>query len=80
MSGVYHFFVVFCSRESTCAIRPTDWKPPLLFLPLQKHVVFGQVLSGYDTVKAMESVGNSSGRVGYKVTIVDCGELSKKDD
>ena len=42
--------------------------------------MFGQVLSGYDTVKAMESVGNSSGRVGYKVTIVDCGELSKKDD
>ncbi len=39
-----------------------------------KHVVFGQVVSGLDTVKAIEKVGSSSGRVREEVVIVDCGD------
>jgi len=39
------------------------------------HVVFGEVTSGYDVVKAMERLGSSSGRTKKKVTIEDCGEL-----
>jgi peptidylprolyl isomerase len=40
-----------------------------------KHVVFGQVLKGYDVVKAMEAVGSSSGKTSAKVTISDCGQV-----
>jgi len=42
-----------------------------------KHVVFGQVVSGYDVVKAMEAVGTQSGATTKKVTISDCGEVKK---
>jgi cyclophilin family peptidyl-prolyl cis-trans isomerase len=38
-----------------------------------KHVVFGQVISGYSVVKAIESVGSSSGVVAHPVLIKDCG-------
>jgi len=38
-----------------------------------KHVVFGQVVSGYDVVKKMEAVGSRSGRPSARVTITDCG-------
>jgi len=38
-----------------------------------KHVVFGQVLSGYSTIKAIESVGSQSGSTSFTVKIVDCG-------
>merc|ERR1719162_2088339 len=41
-----------------------------------KHVVFGEVLTGYaDVVKKMEEVGVSSGTPSKKVVIEDCGEL-----
>lgn len=40
-----------------------------------KHVVFGQVVKGYDVVKAMEAVGSPSGRTSSKVTISDCGAV-----
>lgn len=40
-----------------------------------KHVVFGQVISGYDVVKAMEAVGTRSGKTSSKVTITDCGKV-----
>ena len=41
-----------------------------------KHVVFGEVLEGYDeVVKKMEAVGQSSGDTAKKVVIEDCGEL-----
>jgi len=40
-----------------------------------KHVVFGQVLEGYDTVLKMEAVGSRSGATSQKVVIEDCGEL-----
>ena len=44
-----------------------------------RHVVFGKVIDGMDTVKAVEAVGSRSGRTSEIVTIVDCGEL-KGDD
>mmetsp|Transcript_26632 Transcript_26632/g.61240 ORF Transcript_26632/g.61240 Transcript_26632/m.61240 type:complete len:286 (-) Transcript_26632:117-974(-) len=41
-----------------------------------KHVVFGEVLEGYDeVVKKMEAVGVSSGTPSKEVVIEDCGEL-----
>ncbi|GMH83432.1 hypothetical protein TrST_g435 [Triparma strigata] len=38
-----------------------------------KHVVFGQVLSGYSTIKAIESVGSSGGSTSFPVKILNCG-------
>ncbi|MDC3256449.1 peptidylprolyl isomerase, partial [bacterium] len=40
-----------------------------------KHVVFGKVIEGMDTVREIEAVGSRSGRTSEKVTIVDSGEL-----
>ncbi|HEV3145053.1 MAG TPA: peptidylprolyl isomerase [Gemmataceae bacterium] len=39
-----------------------------------KHVVFGQVVKGYDVIKKMEAVGSRSGKTTAKVTITDCGK------
>ncbi|XP_060667581.1 peptidyl-prolyl cis-trans isomerase-like isoform X2 [Ziziphus jujuba] len=41
-----------------------------------KHVVFGQVVEGFDVVKAVEKVGSSTGRTSKPVVIADCGQLS----
>ena len=38
-----------------------------------KHMVFGEVLEGQDTVHAMEKVGSQSGKTSKKTTIVDSG-------
>lgn len=38
-----------------------------------KHVVFGQVLTGFDVVKAMEAEGSSSGKPRSTIAITDCG-------
>ena len=38
-----------------------------------KHVVFGQVVRGYDVVKAIESVGSASGSPAYNVVVSACG-------
>ncbi|RUS70720.1 hypothetical protein EGW08_021520 [Elysia chlorotica] len=40
-----------------------------------KHVVFGEVTSGYDVVEKMESMGNSGGSVKKPVKITNCGVL-----
>lgn len=41
-----------------------------------KHVVFGEVLEGYDeVVKTLEALGSSSGTVSKPVVIDDCGVL-----
>ena len=41
-----------------------------------KHVVFGEVLEGYDIVQKIEAVGSQSGTPSKTVTIVDSGELA----
>ena len=38
-----------------------------------KHVVFGQVVSGMDVVRAIEQVGSESGRTRVDVKISDSG-------
>jgi len=41
-----------------------------------KHVVFGEVLEGYDeVVKKLEALGSDSGTTAKKVTITDCGVM-----
>ena len=44
-----------------------------------KHVVFGQVTSGYEVVEKMEALGSRSGRVSKKVTIMSCGMASEDE-
>ena len=40
-----------------------------------KHVVFGQVVEGYDVVLKMEAVGSRAGATSAKVVIEDCGQM-----
>ena len=40
-----------------------------------RHVVFGEVLEGYDVVKKIESLGSQSGKPKEKIIIADSGEL-----
>ena len=40
-----------------------------------RHVVFGEVLEGYEVVEKVERVGSGSGKPSKKVTIEDSGEL-----
>ena len=40
-----------------------------------KHVVFGEVLEGYDVVERIEAQGSPGGEVGGEVVIAECGEL-----
>lgn len=41
-----------------------------------KHVVFGEVVAGYDVVQRMEALGSRSGRTTKKVTIKNCGMVN----
>jgi cyclophilin family peptidyl-prolyl cis-trans isomerase len=41
-----------------------------------KHVVFGKVVKGMDVVRAMESLGSSSGKPRHKVVIAQSGQLA----
>ena len=41
-----------------------------------QHVVFGEVIEGFDVVKAVEAVGSQSGKTSKPVVIADCGQLS----
>ncbi|XP_042208509.1 peptidyl-prolyl cis-trans isomerase E-like isoform X3 [Homarus americanus] len=40
-----------------------------------KHVVFGQVVSGLDVIRKMEKCGTKAGKPSDKVVISNCGEL-----
>ncbi len=40
-----------------------------------RHVVFGQVIDGYDVINKMEAVGSRSGATSVPVIIVKSGEL-----
>ncbi len=40
-----------------------------------RHVVFGQVIEGFDVVQKMEAVGSRAGATSAKVVIEDCGQL-----
>lgn len=41
-----------------------------------KHVVFGSVVEGYESVvKRMEAVGSDGGKTSKPVEITDCGQL-----
>ena len=40
-----------------------------------KHVVFGVVEEGWDTVRKIESLGSSSGQPKSKILVKDCGVL-----
>lgn len=51
---------------------------PSLYTPLPldgKHVVFGEVVSGYDLVKKIETYGSQNGKTSKKITISACGQL-----
>merc|ERR1712086_65931 len=41
-----------------------------------KHVVFGKLIDGADTLKKMEAAGSSQGQTSKPVVIADCGQLS----
>jgi len=45
-----------------------------------KHVVFGQIVSGYEVIQKMERVGSSSGKTSKKVTIHTSGEVAKDEN
>jgi len=40
-----------------------------------KHVVFGEVVEGYQHVKTVEKLGSSTGKTSKVVKIADCGTL-----
>ena len=40
-------------------------------------MVFGQVVEGYEVIKAVEACGSKSGATSAEVVIGDCGELKK---
>lgn len=41
----------------------------------KKHVVFGEVVSGQDVVKKIESYGSENGKTKAKIVIANCGEV-----
>ena len=56
------------SQFFLCTVK-TDWLDG-------KHVVFGSVTKGMDVVKAIETVGSSSGKTSQKVVVADCGQIA----
>ncbi|KAI8468030.1 MAG: cyclophilin-type peptidyl-prolyl cis-trans isomerase [Monoraphidium minutum] len=45
-----------------------------------KHVVFGQVEAGWDTLAFLEGVGSNAGTPSEKITITDCGVAGLESD
>ncbi|XP_063616573.1 peptidyl-prolyl cis-trans isomerase-like isoform X1 [Cydia splendana] len=44
----------------------------------RRHVVFGAVVEGMDTVQKMEKLGSKGGQVSKKVVIKECGEMEEE--
>jgi len=44
-----------------------------------KHVVFGEVISGQDLVKKIESYGTQGGSTTKTIVIEDCGEIVEEE-
>lgn len=61
---IIHFFFIFFFSLPCCLCRD------------QKHVVFGQVLKGYNVVKAMEACGSRSGETAHDVMVSNSGVVS----
>ena len=40
-----------------------------------KHVVFGEMVEGFDVLGKMEMVGTKSGKTQQSVVVTDCGDL-----
>ncbi|KAF9240445.1 cyclophilin [Melanogaster broomeanus] len=49
-------------------VEPTSWLDG-------KHVVFGEVVEGYDVVKAIEKLGDRSGKTKATITIANSGTV-----
>ena len=62
-------------KKRACPVRCLEASPHLCLLA-GKHVVFGNVTSGMDVVKKVESYGSSSGKTSKTITIADSGQLS----
>lgn len=45
-----------------------------------KHVVFGEVISGYDVVEKIESLGSDSGETSKKILVVNSGVITNMGD
>lgn len=45
-----------------------------------KHVVFGQVSSGYEVLEKMEAMGSRNGKVAKKVSILSCGMVDAVEE
>ena len=43
-----------------------------------KHVVFGNVSKGWETLGAIEKFGSRGGKTSKEIRIVDCGEIKMK--
>merc|ERR1712087_808604 len=48
-------------------VAPTPWLDG-------KHVIFGEVTDGFDTLGKVEAIGSRSGAPAKRVVIEDCGE------
>ncbi|XP_063375659.1 peptidyl-prolyl cis-trans isomerase-like isoform X1 [Cydia amplana] len=44
----------------------------------RRHVVFGAVVEGMETVQKMEKLGSKGGQVSKKVVIKECGEMEEE--
>lgn len=78
-TSLYYLVGIDCSSHSSHTIFPS-W--PQFFITTtvcgwldDRHVVFGEVIEGLETLRKVEAVGSNSGKPRVPVVIKDCGEL-----